>query len=87
MPKWAAHSFVAFARMVSNSGSSLLGELDMTRSTSAVAVCCSSDSVRSAVRSRSSFNNRAFSMAITAWAAKFLTSSICLAVKGRTSCR
>jgi hypothetical protein len=69
MPKWAAHSFVAFARMVSKTGSSLVGEFDMTRSTSAVAVCCSSDSVRSAVRWRSSFNNRAFSIAITASAA------------------
>ena len=78
---------VAFARMASNTGSSSPGELDMTRSTSAVAVCCSSNSVRSAVRWRSSFNNRAFSMAITASAAKFLTTSICLAVKGRTSCR
>ena len=36
----------------------------MTSSTSAVAVCCSSDS-------RSSFSSRAFSMAMTAWAAKF----------------
>ena len=26
-------------------------------------------------------------MAMTAWAAKFVTSSICLSVNGRTSCR
>ena len=32
--------------------------------------------------SRSSFSSRVFSMAITAWAAKFSTSSICLSVKG-----
>ena len=58
----------------------------MTLSTSEVAVCCSSDSVRSSVRWRSSLSSRAFSMAITAWAAKFCTSSICLSVNGRTSC-
>ena len=37
----------------------------MTLSTSAVAVCCCSDS-------RSSLSSRVFSMAMTAWAAKFL---------------
>ena len=37
----------------------------MTLSTSAVAVCCCSDS-------RSSFSSRVFSMAMTAWAAKFV---------------
>ena len=37
----------------------------MTLSTSAVAVCCWSDS-------RSSLSSRVFSMAITAWAAKFV---------------
>ena len=44
----------------------------MTRSTSDVAVCCSSASVRSSVRWRSSLSSRVFSMAMTAWAAKFL---------------
>ena len=33
---------------------------------------------------RNSVRSRAFSMAITAWAAKFSTSSICFSVKGRT---
>ena len=56
------------------------GERLMTLSTSAVAVCCCSDS-------RSSLSRRVFSMAMTAWAAKFLTSSICLSVNGRTSWR
>ena len=46
------------------------GEELMTLSTSAVAVCCWRDS-------RSSLSSRVFSMAMTAWAAKFLTSSIC----------
>ena len=59
----------------------------MTLSTSAVAVCCCSDSVRSSVRWRSSLSSRVFSMAITAWAAKFVTSSICLSLNGRTSWR
>ena len=61
----------------------------MTWSTSDVAVCCSSASVRSAVRWvrsavrwRSSLSSRAFSMAMTACAAKFLTNAICLSVKG-----
>jgi len=44
-------------------------------STSAVAVCCSSDS-------RSSFNKRVFSKAMTAWAAKVVTSSICFSENG-----
>ena len=51
----------------------------ITLSTSAVAVCCSSDC-------RNSLSSRVFSMAITAWAAKFCTRSICLSVNGRTSC-
>ncbi len=50
----------------------------MTLSTSAVAVCCSSDSVRSSVRWRNSLNRRVFSMAMTACAAKVRSSSICL---------
>ena len=35
---------------------------------------------------RNSLSSRVFSMAMTAWAAKFCTSAICLSVKGRTSC-
>ena len=37
--------------------------------------------------SRSSLSRRVFSMAMTACAAKFVTSSICLSVNGRTSWR
>jgi len=37
----------------------------MTLSTSAVAVCCSNDSLSSVVLTRSSFSSRAFSIAIT----------------------
>ena len=56
----------------------------MTLSTSLVAVCCSSNSRRSSVRWRSSLSSRAFSIAMTACAPKFVTNSICLSVKGRT---
>ena len=66
-------------------GSRSPGELEITCSTSDVAVCSSSASLKSVVRWRSSLSNRAFSMAMTAWTAKFVTSSICLSVKGRTS--
>src|SRR6266566_1832322 len=52
----------------------------ITLSTSAVAVCCSKDS-------RSSFSSRAFSIAITAWLAKVVTSSICFSVNGSTRWR
>ena len=69
----------AFSSIVSNTGLRSPGELLMTWSTSEVAVCCSSASVRSAVRSvrsvvrwRSSLSSRAFSMAMTACAAKFV---------------
>ena len=58
----------------------------MTLSTSAVAVCCSSDSVSSRVRCCSASNSRTFSIAITAWSAKVVTSSICLSVNGRRWC-
>ena len=73
----------ALASIALNTGSSSPGELEMTFSTSEVAVCCSSASLRSSVRCRSSLSSRTFSMAITAWAAKVVTSSICLSVKGR----
>ena len=54
----------------------------MTCSTSEVAVCCSSASVSSRVRACTSSNSRTFSIAITAWSAKVVTSSICLSVNG-----
>ena len=46
--------------MVSRTGWISVEELEMTRSTFAVAVCCSSNSVRSEVRWRSSFSSRGF---------------------------
>ncbi len=85
-PNFASQILTEFSNMDWNTGSRLPGELEMTFSTSHVAVCCSSDSERSSVRWRSSLSSRVFSMAMTAWAAKFCTSSICLSVNGRTSC-
>jgi len=52
----------------------------MTCNTSVVAVCCSN-------ASRVSVNNRAFSIAITACAAKFCNSAICFSENSRTSWR
>jgi len=56
------------------------GDELMTCSTSAVAVCRSSTS-------RVSMMSRAFSIAMTACAAKFCSSAICLSENGRTSWR
>ena len=73
--------------MVENTGSRSPGELLITESTSDVAVCCPSASVRSSVRWCSSVSSRAFSIATTAWAAKSVISVICFSVNGRTSWR
>ena len=59
-----------------------VGELEMTRNTSEVAVCCSNDSVSSFVRCRSASNSRVFSMAMTAWSAKFVDQLDLLLGKG-----
>jgi len=52
----------------------------MTRSTSEMAVCCSSDSFVS-------LNSRTFSIAMTAWSANVVTSRICASLNGLTSRR
>ena len=57
------------------------GERLMTLSTSAVVVCCARDSASSLVRAPTSLNNLAFSIAIAAWSANVVASSICLSVK------
>ena len=77
MPNLASQSCVAFASIASNTGSSSPGELEITCSTSEVAVCCSSASDSSRVRACTSSNSRTFSIAITAWSANVVTSSIC----------
>jgi hypothetical protein len=66
--------------IVSKTGWTSVGELAMTFRISAVAVCRSSASFVS-------LKSRTFSIAITAWSAKVLTSSICLSLNGRTSVR
>ncbi len=64
-----------------------VGELLITRRISAVAVCCSSDSVSSRLRTSSSLNRRTFSIAMTAWLAKVSSSLICFSENGRASVR
>src|SRR5215207_9452 len=59
----------------------------MTLRTSAVAVCCWSDSDSSSVRACTSSNSRTFSIAITASLAKVCNSAICLSENARTSVR
>ena len=87
MPNFASQMRSAFSNMALKTGSSPPGELEITRSTSAVAVCCCNELVRSSVRCRSSLSSRVFSMAMTAWAAKLVTSSICFSPNGLTSLR
>ena len=65
----------------------IVGELEITRRISLVAVCCSSASVRSWFRASSSLNRRTFSMAITAWSAKVWSRAICWSVNGSASSR
>ena len=69
LPNSAPQMRTAFCSIAWNTGSRSPGELEMTLRTSEVAVCCSSNSVRSVVRSRNSLSSRVFSMAMTAWAA------------------
>ena len=66
----ASQSATALFRIASNTGCTSVGEPLMTLRISAVAVCCSSDSLVS-------LNSRTFSIAITAWSAKVLSRSIC----------
>ena len=60
----ASHSRAADSTSVSSTVCRSKVERLMTLSTSAVAVCCCSDS-------RSSLSSRVFSIAMTAWSAKF----------------
>ena len=66
LPNLAPQMRTAFSSMAWNTGSSSPGELEMTLSTSEVAVCCSKDSESSRVRACTSSNSRAFSIAMTA---------------------
>jgi hypothetical protein len=79
-PNLASQMRVVFSSMAWNTGPNSPGELEIILSTSAVAVCCCSDS-------RSSLSNRVFSMAMTAWSAKVVASSISLSEKSSTLAR
>ena len=82
IPNLAPQIRTAFSNIAWNTGCNSPGELDMTCNTSEVAVCCSSDSERSSVRSRSSLSSRVFSMAMMAWAAKVFSTATCLSESG-----
>ena len=79
-PSEAPQIRTALSSIASNTGCTSPGEAEIAASTSAIAVRRSSDS-------RSSVSSRAFSIAITAWAAKSATRSMCFWMKGRTSRR
>ncbi len=83
----ASQRRAALLAMVSKTGWTSVGELEMTRRISPVAVCCSRVSVRSRFRRSSSWKRRTFSTAITAWSAKVPRRAICPAENGRTSVR
>ena len=80
----ASQSRAALSAMVSSTDWRSVGGEAMTRSTSAVAVCCSSASVTSRLLAclPSSSNSRAFSMAMTAWSANVSSRAICASVNG-----
>ena len=70
-----------------NTGCASVGDWLITRRISDVAVCRSSASVRSRVFACTCSKRRAFSIAITAWSAKVLTSSISRSEKAIGSSR
>ena len=74
----ASHSRTAFSASVSKTGWRSNVDRPITLSSSLVAVCCSSETRSSLLRASSSVNSRTFSMAMTAWSAKVLRSSIWL---------
>ncbi len=77
----ASHRRLALSATVSSTGWISVGERLITRRISAVAVCCSSDSVRSAFLACSSPMSRAFSIAIMAWSANVWASESSAGVK------
>ena len=70
VPCQAPLSAIAESRSVSNTACKSNAVRLITFKTSAVAVCCCSDSSSSRVRACTSSNRRTFSIAITAWSAK-----------------
>ncbi len=82
----APHSLPARSAMMSKTGWTSVGELEIARRISLVAVCCSSASVRSRLRAPSSVKRRTFSIAMTAWSAK-VSYQLDLAVRERLDLR
>ena len=80
LPNCAPQTCTAFASTASNTGPSSPDEVEMTCSTSEVAVCCCNDS-------RSSLSSRVFSIAMTAWSANVFSNSICFSENGCTARR
>jgi hypothetical protein len=74
-PRSAPHSLPVLSARVSNTASKSDAERLMTSSNLEVAVCCSSDSVKSIVRWRSSLSRHVFSMAMAACSARASSSS------------
>ena len=64
-----SHSLTALRAIVSKIGCTSVGDPLIVDRISEVAVCCSSASVSARFRAPSSWNNRTFSRAITAWSA------------------
>ena len=77
----------AFASMVLNTGARSPGELEMTLEHIGCRGLLLQRLGEISVRWRSSLSRRVFSIAMTAWSANVVTSSICLSVNGRTSWR
>ncbi len=73
--------------MASKTGRASVAEALIMRSTSAVAVCCSSAVVSSVLRASSSVNSRTFSIAMTAWSANVRSRSIWRSEKAPASTR
>ena len=76
LTSYAAQRRQAIFPIASNTGFKSLGEREMTVRTSPIAVWYSRLSISSRVRACTSSNNRVFSIAMTAWSAKVLNSSM-----------
>ena len=81
-PKLASQMRAAFSSIAWNTGSSSPGDELMTRQHLRRRCLLLQRLGQIVVRWRNSLSSRVFSMAMTAWAAKFCTSAICLSVKG-----
>ncbi len=81
----ASQSRAALRTIASKTGWTSVGEAEMARRISPVAVCRASVSVSSRLRPPSASTRRAFSTAMTAWSAKVWSSATWRSGKGVTS--